>query len=74
MATWPGKESVGPTLQDGKYRYYVKTTMPCRQKLQGTGFHTSIQQSYTDAHNVLDAHVRRHLDTCKKCPADTRRP
>lgn len=75
MASWPGKEADTPLLRaDGKTEYTIRTTMPCGQKLKNTSARENPRSAYVQGHAALDSSVRRHLDTCKKCPPDTRRP
>lgn len=75
MATWPGKQADPPVLRDdGKTEWTIRTTMPCGKNLKGTEAQTNPQSAYNKGHGTLDARVRTHLDTCRKCPPDTRRP
>jgi hypothetical protein len=75
MVKWPGKETEAPfQRKDNKYVYTIKTTMPCGTSLKNSDAQDTLQSAYNKAERALNASVRRHLGTCKKCPADIMRP
>lgn len=74
MAKYPGKDVVGPTMSGDKYRYEVRTTMPCHKNLKGTHTNESIKKAYSKAHNLLDFTVSRHIAGCNTCKSKGLKP